>query len=88
MRRQTPTCLTQPVEHVNVHQVLQVFGQRAAAQAGELVGALDALRLPVRPVQLVLVDSQAEGVGQLAANQNLHAKKKKEEEHDHSKTQK
>lgn len=74
------------MEHVNVHEVLQVFGQRVSAQAGELVCALDALRLPVCPVQLVLVDGQAEGVGQLAANQNLHAKT--EEERDHSKIQK
>lgn len=57
-----------PVEHVNVHEVLQVFGERASPQAGELVGALDALGLPVRPVQLVLVYSQAKGVRQLAAN--------------------
>lgn len=56
------------MEHVNVHEVLQVFGERASPQAGELVGALDALGLPVRPVQLVLVYSQAKGVRQLAAN--------------------
>lgn len=63
------------VEHVNVHEVLQVFGQRVASQAGEFVSALDALGLPVCPVQFVLVHSQAKRVRQLAANQNLYAKK-------------
>lgn len=50
------------MEHVNVHEVLEVFGQRVSAQAGELVSALNALGLPVCPVQLVLMYSQAEGV--------------------------
>lgn len=59
---------------MNVHEVLQVLGQRVSAQAGELIGALDALGLPVCPVQLVLVYGQAKGVRQLAANQNLYAK--------------
>lgn len=62
------------MEHVDVHEVLQVFGQCVSAQASELVSALDALGLPVCPVQLVPVYSQAKGVRQLAANQNLYAK--------------
>jgi len=59
------------VEHVDVHEVLQVLGQRAAVEPRQLVGALDALGLPVGPVQPVLVQRQAEGVGQLGANQHL-----------------
>jgi len=59
------------MEHMNVHEVLQVFCQRLSSQASELISALDALRLPVCPVQLVLMYSQAKGVRQLAANQNL-----------------
>lgn len=47
-----------------------------SSQAGELVGALDALRLPVCPVELVLMQSETKGVGQLAANQYLHTMKK------------
>lgn len=56
------------VEHVYVHEVLQVLHQGGAAQAGQLVGALDALGVPVGPVDLVLVQGQAEGVRQLAAD--------------------
>lgn len=70
----TQTCLAVSVEHVNVHEVLQVFGQCVPSQACELVSALDALGLPVCPVQLVLVYSEAKGVRQLAANQNLDTK--------------
>lgn len=58
----TLTCVTQSVEHVNVHEVLKVFSQRVSAQACELVSALNALGLPVCPVQLVLMYSQAEWV--------------------------
>ena len=75
----TLTCLAVPVEHVNIHEVLQVFSQRLSSQPGELVGTLDALGLPVCPVQLVLVHSQAEGVRQLSANQNLYATTTEEE---------
>lgn len=73
----TLTCFTKSVEHVNVHEVLQVFGQRVSAQPGELVGALYALGLPVCPVQLVLMHSQAKGVRELAADQNLCGKEEK-----------
>jgi len=73
----TQTCVSVPVEHVDVHEVLQVLGERAPVQPGELVGALDALGLPVRPVQLVLVYGEAEGVRQLAVNQNLGGGKKR-----------
>lgn len=62
------------MEHVNVHEVLQVFCQCLSTQTCQLIGALNALRLPVRPVQFILVYSQAKGVGQLAANQNLDVK--------------
>lgn len=62
---------------MNVHEVLQVFGQRVSAQAGELVGTLYALGLPVCPVQLVLMHSQAKGVRELAADQNLCGKEEK-----------
>lgn len=58
----TLTCVAQSVEHVNVHEVLKVFGQCVSAQAGELVSTLNALGLPVCPVQLVLMYSQAKGV--------------------------
>lgn len=47
---------------MNVHEVLKVFGQCVSAQAGELVSTLNALGLPVCPVQLVLMYSQAKGV--------------------------
>lgn len=70
----TQTCFTVSLEHVYVHKVLQVFSQSVSSQASELVSTLDALGLPVRPVQLILMYSQAEGVRQLGANQNLHAK--------------
>lgn len=66
------TCLAVSMEHVNVHEILQVLCQRLSTQARELVSALDALGLPVCPVQLVLMHSEAKRVGQLAANQNLN----------------
>lgn len=46
----TQTCLAVSVEHVNVHEVLQVFSKCVPSQADELVSALDALGLPVCPV--------------------------------------
>lgn len=68
----THTCFAMSLEHVNIHEVLQVFGKRVPSQAGELVRTLDALGLPVSPVQHVFMDSEAKGVRQLTANQNLH----------------
>lgn len=50
------------MEHVNIHEVLQVFSQCASFQAGHLISTLDALGLPVSPVQLFLMHSQAKRV--------------------------
>lgn len=74
----TQTCLAVPMEHVNVHQILQVLSQRVALQTRELVSTVDALGQPVGPVQLVFVHSESKRVRQLAANQNLKKTKTKQ----------
>lgn len=56
------------VEHVDVHEVLQVLHQCGTIQTRQLVGTLDALGMPVRPEDPVLVKRQAKRVWQLATN--------------------
>lgn len=65
------TCFSVSVEHVDVHEVLQIVHQRASSQTGQFVGTLDALGLPVCPVDLISVQRETKRVGQLAADQHL-----------------
>ena len=53
---------------MDVHEFLQVRAQRVAVQAGQLVRVLDTLGLPVRPVDPVTIQREAERVGQVNRN--------------------
>lgn len=57
--------LPRGVEHPDVHAVLQVVLHHRAVQAAALVRPLDAAQVPVRPVDVVAVLRQAEGMGQV-----------------------
>ena len=59
------------MEHVDVHQVVEIAQQSAPVAAVHFVCHLNALRLPVGPVDGVLVQSQAERVRQIGRYQDL-----------------
>lgn len=65
LRALVGTVLPRRVEHADVHAVIQVVLHHRAVQAAALVGALDAAQGPVRPVDVVAVLRQAEGMGQV-----------------------
>ena len=52
------------MQRVDVHGEVQLVSDDLLVLAGELVGAVDALGVPVRPVEAVLKDGNGKGVGQ------------------------
>ena len=64
------------MQRVDVHGEVQLVAYDLLVLARELVGAVDALGVPVRPVQAVLEHRDGEGVGQAcrgkAEPQTLH----------------
>ena len=59
-----PGGLALGVEGVDVHGVVQAVAHCLDVVPAELVGLVDALRVPVRPVQFVLKHRQGKRVGQ------------------------
>src|SRR5277367_6376679 len=59
------TWLPASVEHVDVHEVVEVGNQGGSLVSGQFIGALDALRLPVCPVDAPFVQAQAERMRQV-----------------------
>ena len=60
-----------PMEHVNIHQVLQVVADHCHTLTSQFVSHLDGLEAPVCPEDVIFMDSYAEWVGQSLVNQNL-----------------
>ena len=63
------------MEHVDVHQVLEVCAQFAPVASVPLVGEADGFVLPVGPVHPVIVQGEAERVRQVLVYQRLQEKK-------------
>lgn len=56
------------VEHQDVHHEIQVALDECAVPATGLVGSLNAVQVPVCPVDVITVLSQAEGVREVIGN--------------------
>ena len=63
------------MEHVDVHQVLEVRPQLPTVASVPLVGEADGLVLPVGPVHPVIVQGEAERMRQVLLYQRLQAKR-------------
>ena len=63
------------MEHVDVHQVLEVRAQFAPVASVPFVGEADGLVLPVGPVHPVIVQGEAERMRQVLLYQSLQAKR-------------
>ena len=70
-----PTWLPSPVEHMDVHQVLEVRAQFAPVASVPFVGEADGLVLPVGPVHPVIVQGEAERMRQVLLYQRLQVKR-------------
>lgn len=70
------TCFSVSVEHVDVHEVLEIVHQCASPQTSQFVSTLDALGLPVCPVDLIFVQRETKWMGQLATDQHLQTEKR------------